>query len=203
MSTTNAPFGFIPSHATSGFIRPETIGGPGANAIDPAYATTIPEFAPVVMTTNGVLNIGGTGGALYGVFAGCSYKAPSNGQTPIGNISLPYWPAGGVPNASEIVAFIYTADQGVEFTVQANGSVPATALGDQFNCVNPGAATGRGGSTAGVNATPVGTGVTGQFIALRFAQAATPSLNTAGDAFTQLVVKLNQSQIGPASVVAI
>lgn len=203
MSTTSSPFGFVPSHATSGFIRPTTIGGPGANGIDPAYATLIPQYAPVQMRTNGVLNVGGTTGALYGIFAGCQYKIPSSGQAPVGFITLPYWPAGGVPNATEVTAFVYTAAQNVEFTVQANGPIPATALGDQANCVNPGAATAQGFSTAGLNSTLIGAGNTAQFTIIRIAQDSTPSMNTAGDAFTEVVVRLNQSQIGPASVVAI
>lgn len=204
MSLTNAPFGFKPAYPTGGFIRPTTLGGPGAPGIDPAYATAIPEFAPVVLTTAGVLNIATTSGAIAGIFVGATWRLPNSlPNSPIGFIKSKFWPTGGVPGATEVTAYLYTPAQGVEFEVQASGAYAATGIYDQVNCINPGTVIGSGFSGAGVNATPVGAGNTGQFVVIGIAPDATRALNTAGDAFTKLIVKINQSQSGPASVVAV
>lgn len=198
MTATASPFGFQPVVPIGGYLRTRTNGGQGLNGIAAAYATSIPFGAPVIIdTATGGLNVAGTSGAIAGIFLGVQY-VDGNG---IYN-HAPFWPTGGVPNATQVVAYYIDAAAGVEFNVQANGSIAATAIGDQANCVNPGLVRGYGMSGAALSSTLAGAGVAAQFTIVGFTPSVTEP-NLAGDAFTIVRVRINQSQTGPGSVNAI
>lgn len=192
MSAISTPFGFIPVYSRSGDIRPEAIAG----GIASGYSASLYIYTPVQLTTTGVLNVGGTTGALVGVFAGCSYTV-AGGIT----VTTGYWPANTTYNTGSMIANYYKDDGTFEYRVQANGSLAQTSIGDQANTVNPGNGNAYTAlSTAALNSTLVGASSTGQWQIVNLE----PNDNNAwGDAFTVVRVRLNQNQLAAASVAAI
>lgn len=196
MSAVSSPFGFKPVTPQGEIMRLQQHGAKnGWNGIASGYASSIYVGTPVVVATaDGSLQVAGTTGAIYGIFQGCEYL-DSSGRF----IQSRNWIAGTV--ATQVVAYIYRADADYQYLVQANGSLTGAAIGDQANCVNPG--TGSlvlGTSTAGLSTTLAGAGVTAQFAIVGFSGS---PYDTPGDAFTNVIVRINQSQPGPGSAVAV
>lgn len=180
MSTTSSPFGFVPVWHPSGIIRKASL----VNGIASGYGTRINAGAPIVIDTNGTLTVAATTGNVTGVFAGCVY-------TPAGEAprSSPYWPAAQTysSTAGPMWAYYYE-DPALWYAVQADGSIAATAVGDQANLSNPTSQT-NGYSTCTLSSTLAGVGVQAQF---RIVQLSNAINNTWGDAFTQVVVQIAQ-----------
>src|SRR5258706_13664706 len=78
MSASLAPFGLRPIYHPSGVVRPRGL----YQGIATGYATDLYQGTPVLMTTNGVLNVAVNGSDMIGVFES-TYSTPSN--TPIGS----------------------------------------------------------------------------------------------------------------------
>lgn len=191
MSATSNPFGFVPVYSKSGDIRPTAIVG----GIASGYATSLYIYTPVVLTTSGTLNVGGTTGALAGVFAGCQY-AVAGGIT----VVTGYWPASTAYLAGSMIASYFQDDGTFEYKVQASGSLAQTSIGDQCGTVNPGNGNAYTALSTAALGTVVGAGSTGQWQVMNLE----PLDNNAwGDAFTVVRVRLNQNQTAAASVVAI
>lgn len=189
MSGTNAPFGFLGAKHPSGQVRAREY------TIASGYATNIFLGDPVKLVTTGSIQLGTSDGtrtgtvdnvSLLGIFAGCSYVDASGKP----NFS-PYWPSGQV--ATDIKAFVYD-DPEITYAVQADGSIPAAAIGDQADWSGfaaPGGSTITGRSLATLSATLTGAGVQGQFRIVEFDHSVD---NAAGDAFTKVFVQIAEQQ---------
>ena len=185
MSSSNAPFGFIAAKHPSGCARAREY------TIASAYAANIFQGDPVKLVTGGTIQLGTSNGTrtgtvdgvdLLGIFAGCVYT-DSTGKPNYSN----YWPTGQV--ATDIKAFVYD-DPDTLFVVQADGSIAATAIGDQADWAGftaPGGSTSTGRSLATLDATLVGATAQGQF---RIEEFDRTSDNAAGDSFTKVIVSI-------------
>jgi hypothetical protein len=183
MSAASAPFGFVP-----------TITDDDAHARDypiaAAYATAIYKGMPVILNTDGTINAGTAAADLLGVFMGVEY-VDGTGRPTVSN----FWPTGGVSGATNVKAYVVD-DPDQEFLVQADGSVAATAIGDQADVSNVGA-NGLGMSQATLSATLKGAGIQGQFRIMAFERS---PFNAAGDAFTNVRVRIARHQYLAAKV---
>ena len=153
MALTASPYGFI--------LRKHPTGQSRANAyaIGASYNTAIGYGDPVLLNTDGTLNIGTAGNDFIGIFAGVTYTDASGKPTYAKN-----WP-GAVSGATNIVAWVYDDPDNVfEVQVGSGGSgYVQTAIGAQANFVTdtPNAATGQ--STSYLNATLIAASSQGNF----------------------------------------
>lgn len=178
MSATAAPYGFIPVSHPSGDARAKPY------KIGTGYAANIFKYAPVLLNTDGTINAGTTGTALLGVFAGCEYTDATGKPT-----VSPFWPTG--TTATNITAWVWDDPQ-IEYSVQSNGSIPQTAIGDQADLVNPTTgSTSTGLSQASLNSTLAGAASQKQFRIIDFDRDVA---NAAADAYTKVIVKIAQHQ---------
>lgn len=198
MSATNAPFGFMCARSTVGgqsFARTFTIAsGYAVNLFqgDPVklIGTTTGEGSIDLATTDGTRTGTVSGVPILGIFAGCEYT-DSTGKPVKSN----FWPASTV--ATNIVAYVYEGDQN-EFTVQADGAVAALDVGTQADWTGfaaPGGSTTTGRSLATLSATPIADDAQGGFQILEIEKS--PD-NAAADAFTKVLVRIANPQLGRA-----
>lgn len=202
MSTTSAPFGFRLARQPSvhGIARKFPIAsGYAANifAGDPVSlaGTAVGEGTTELATLDGSRT--GTIAAMpiLGIFVGCEYT-DSTGKP----VKTNYWPTGTV--ASDAVAWVVEGDQN-EFIVQADGQIDLADIGTQCNWVNgssPYGSTATGRSYAMVSATPTASASQGGFQIVEFVEDAK---NTAGDTYTQVIVRIANPQLGRAGRVAL
>lgn len=178
---TLAPFGFRPAFHPSGLDRAMKY------AIAAAYGTAIYKGSPVILNTNGTVVIGTAAADLLGIFAGVQY-VDATGKPCYSN----YWPAGQTLLTGTVPeAWVYT-DPDIVYEVQADGSIPQTAIGDQADVTNVGSgSTSTGLSTATLSSTLAGAGVQAQFRIVGFGQQLD---NAPGDAYTVVQVQLARSQ---------
>ena len=185
MTAILAPNGFIPTeHYTGGVARTKLFGSePGGNlwsGISPSNTTPIYQYQPVTIS-GGYVVAATSGQALLGIFAGCYFTDP-NGR----HAEQAWWP--GTTGCQNIVAIVYV-DPNITYYVQADGSVPQTALYTTTNGSNlANGSTQLQISQATVSAS-VGAG-TAQFLIVGIQEVQN---NSWGDAFTILEVKPNLS----------
>lgn len=175
MSSTALPFGMNPiRHINGKFLPPPRVMPDG---IASAYGTAIFYGSPVMLNTNGTLVIATTAADIIGVFAGCQYVSSTTGlMTPSKN-----WVASTTYVAGTMQAFVWD-DPGIIYEIQSNGSIAATAVGDQADFVNPGTGNSTlGTSTAAISSTLAGAGVQAQ---LRIVGLSTKIDNAWGDSYT-------------------
>lgn len=197
MSATNQPFGFIAIRHPSGQTRARPY------PIASGYATDIFNHDPVKLVTAGTVQLSTSDGTRtgtvdgilpIGIFAGCTYTDASGKP----NFS-PYWPASTV--STDAIAWVYD-DPVNEFVVQANGSIAATAIGDQADWTGftaPGGSTITGQSSATLSATLVGAGNQGNF---RIIDVDRSTDNAFGDAFTKVIVQIAEhTYIAPKTAI--
>lgn len=198
MSAVNAPFGFIGARSTVGgqsFARQYTIAsGYAVNLFlgDPVklIGTTTGEGSVDLATTDGTRTGTVSNVPVLGIFAGCEYVDASGKP----NVS-PYWPAGTV--ATDIKAWVYEGDAN-EFVVQADGPVAALDVGTQADWTGfaaPGGSTITGRSLATLSATPIADDAQGAFNIMEIEKSQD---NAAGDAFTKVIVRIANPQLGRA-----
>lgn len=198
MSATNAPFGFICARSSVGgqsFARAFTIAsGYAVNLFqgDPVklIGTTTGEGSIDLATTDGTRTGTVSGVPVLGIFAGCEYTDAQGKR----NVSA-FWPAS--TTATDIVAWVYEGDAN-GFVVQADGAVAALDVGTQADWTGfaaPGGSTVTGRSLATISATPIADDAQGAFNILEIERS--PD-NTAGDAFTKVVVRIANPQMGRA-----
>lgn len=181
MTATAAPFGFRPANHPTGLDRGTK------RTIASGYGTAIFKGAPVILNTNGTIVAGAAASDILGIFNGVEY-IDALGKPNYSN----FWPAGQLTlTGTAPVAYVWE-DQGTVFEVQANGSVPQTALGDQTDVVNVGNGNAMIGlSTCGVSATLAGAAAQGQFRIVGFGGQLD---NVAGDLFTVVQVQIARDQ---------
>jgi hypothetical protein len=228
MSTAFQPFGMKPAYHPSGLDR--SVPFAGTNSFVPGVVYNAPyalsagqsfyQYTPVAVNSSGQLTLASqasTGvGALrvYGVFDGVEYNTAEGRRTVGKSISLTSLAA-----ANSIVFWIFQ-DPALVYEIQVNGSVPATAIGSEYNfdttagsTVADGYTIGNGGagfSTTALLATPVATGTQGQVrvvglgreVAFSGGSGGYPSLNQWGDAYTIVQVQIANSLTIAPSVAA-
>lgn len=195
MALTAAPYGFQPISDQDGLVRPVRMPFGVANQLN----SNIFKFQPVTLnvatgTMIPVTNPGGVPQQIFGVFAGMEF-------TPLGGrpTESPFWPAGtNYDSAYDTFAYFWPAwIPGIRWLVQADGSVPQTSMGAQFNVTNAGAgSTSVGLSQATVGAAGVVAGSQGQFALSEFYTGINDAI---GDAFTDLICTIAYPQIGLGS----
>lgn len=178
MSATSASYGFIPSRHPSGQIRENPY------PISAAYSTQLNKYQPVILNTNGTVIVGAAASDLLGVFMGCEYT-DAKGKRCVSQS----WPTGGVVGATNIVAYVCD-DKETVYSVQADGSLASTAIGDQADLTNI-SAQGSGISQCTLSSTLVGAAAQGQFRIIDKDRAVD---NDWGDAFTKVLVTLARHQ---------
>lgn len=175
MSTTSAPFGLNPiRHINGKFIpSPRAL----SDGIASAYGSSIYYGSPVILNTNGTLTIGTTAADIIGVFAGCYYVPTAGGMMQYS----PNWVASTTYVAGTMTA-LFWEDPGIIYEIQSNGSIAATAVGDQADFVNPGNGNATLGiSNAAISSSLAGAGVQAQ---LRIVGLSQKINNTWGDTYT-------------------
>lgn len=189
MSAVSAPFGFIVAKHPSGQTRANEY------TIASGYAVNLFTGDPVKLLTDGSVVLGTSDGtrtgtvdnvSLLGIFAGCVYTDASGKP----NWSA-YWPAS--TTATDIKAYVYDDPENV-FVVQSNGSIAATAKGDQADFTGftaPGGSTSTGRSSVALSSTLVGAGQQGQFRIVDFDRSVD---NAAGDSYTKVLVQIAEHQ---------
>lgn len=179
MSSTSAPFGMRPAYHPTGLDRadPYTIGT--------GYATALYKGTPVLLNTDGTLNVATLTNDFLGVFDGVQYT-DSLGKPNYSN----FWPASTA--ATAITAWVWTDPQ-IVYDIQADGAIAATAVGAQSDfTASPGSGSSSTGlSTATISASLETAGQQGQ---LRIIGLSPFEDNAWGDAYTIVRVQNAQSQ---------
>lgn len=197
MPASLQPFGLKPVFSRTGFVRPVQIGIRGSyNGILATYNTPLYRGTPITLTTGGQVNLAPTTGAFLGVFDSCEYDDSSGSRK-----TRPYWP--GSVGATNIVAYIYRADFDMEWEIQADGAIPFTGVLDEANFTS--GTIGNGSSVTFVSAATLSSTLAGATATAQMqitGYSLDPS-NAVGDTYPIMRVKINQSQVGPASVAAV
>ena len=190
MATTASPYGLRPINRVDGMPY---AGATETFLIDPAgEATNIFYGQVVIIGADGYLaistatgadittnNLGGSGVGAIGVFVGCEY-VNAQGQV----INAQYYPSGttGVVTAKVIT------DSNVAFQAQLDGSGAQTVLGtNTFFAAVQSTSTGStqtGNSTSALDATVQTTAAAFRIVGF---------VSSAGDAYTDVLVKFNPS----------
>lgn len=197
MSTTSAAFGFRLARQPSvhGAARPFPIAsGLAVNLFqgDPVKlsGTAAGEGTIDLATSDGTRTGTIAGTPVLGIFVGCEFTDSTGKPT-----KMAYWPTGTV--ASDAVAWVVEGDQN-EFVVQGDGAIVKADIGTQCNFslgASPYGSTATGLSNATVSATPVADDAQGQFQVIDFVE---DGANTAGDTYTQVIVRIANPQLGRA-----
>lgn len=223
MSTVFQPFGMKPAYHPSGLDRSVPFAGTNSYVTGVSYnapyslsaGQSFYQYQPVAVNATGQLTIAsqaatGAGNLrVYGVFDGVEYTDAQGRRTLGKNIALT------TLSSSTGVVFWIFQDPALVYEIQVNGSVPATAIGSEYNFDTTGGSTvtdgyvigvgGAGFSTTALLATPVATGVLGQVRVVGLGrEVAYPSgnTNTWGDAFTIVQVQISNNLSTAPSVAA-
>ena len=187
MSTTAAPYGLRPVNLIGG--QPYA-GSTRLIKIASGYAANIFFGQPVTIVANGVVEVAtvtttvpATG--VVGVFVGCTYTDP--------NLNIPvykqYWPTGTV--ASDAFAYIVD-DPDIVMQVQADDTVPQTALGANISLNTASGSTGTGNSTTSADVAGIAVTAT---LPLRIVGFVNGPDSAVGDTYTDILVKFNAPNV--------
>jgi len=183
MASTAAPYGLIPTKNRSGVSFQQEVLTDGVLS---TYGTTIYSYQLVKMATGGVLQAAAAGDAAIGVFLGVEYTA-TNGTRVTSNV----WIASSAYTAGTCKAY-YTSDPFIIYQIQCDGSLAQTSIGDMADITNATAGNALTGySATTISATLVGAGNSAQLQILELAPLAN---NAWGDAFTDVLVRINEHQ---------
>lgn len=178
MSSSAAPFGLRPIYDERGRARARPY------TITTGYASAIYQYSPVLLNSDGTLNIGAANVDLLGSFAGVEYT-DANGRRQYSKM----WVASQAGTA--IIAYVWD-DPGTVFEMQANGSLAVASRGDQADVVNP--STGSSVtqlSNTSLNSTLAGAGTQKQ---MRIINKSYYVDNDWGDTYTIVQVMLARHQ---------
>jgi len=188
MSATARPYGLRPISDFSGTVRPLVM----KNGIASGLAANLFKYQAVMLdATNGTITpVTATTDKIYGVFMGVEYTP--TGQRPV---VADFWPSGStyVAGLDKMEVCICPAwVDNMRFQIQADGSVPQSAYGAQFNLSNFAAgSTFTGLSAMTAAATPIAAASQGQLQLIEFGEDID---NNVGDAFTDLIVAISYPQ---------
>lgn len=219
MSLAYNPYGLIPTAHESGTVRPafgsggaQPLGGYG---IASGYANNIFQGSPIQVdatTPSSNIILASTfvsaappipkASLLLGSFQGVEFTL-ATGRRTVSN----FWPAGTVPFASSQTVAWITRDPRIRYEIQANGSIPATAMGNMASITANGSANGNattGFSTVGLDtATLITPAANPTFVNhLRIVGFSQRIDNLPADAFTQVIVEIAGHQDLPQPGVA-
>jgi hypothetical protein len=199
MSASNAPFGFRLAR------QPSVHGAPRPFPLASGYAVTLCMGDPVKLadtigggtidlaTTDGTRTGTVSGVPVLGIFVGVEYT-DAQGKPVKDN----KWVASTATyGAAAATAWVIEGDQN-EFVVQADGVIAKADIGTQCDLTGFASAgsTMTGISAATVSATAVADDAQGQFQVIDFVEDGS---NTAGDTYTQVVVRIANPQLGRAA----
>lgn len=119
MPSTASPFGLRPAYHPSGTIRQE------AGVVASTYGTTMYQFSPVKIGTDGTLQQAAAGERAIGVFMGVSYT-DSTGRPIVSN----QWVASTTYQTGSCVAY-YTRDDQIVYEIQSVSAVNQADVGNQ------------------------------------------------------------------------
>lgn len=201
---------------TSGFgfrlaRQPSVHAAPRRFPIASGYAANIFSGDPVslagTITAEGTIELSTLDGTrtgtiaampILGIFLGCEYT-DSTGKP----VKSPYWPSGTAQlSGTTAWAIVAEGDQN-EFECYANGQIILGDIGSQADWANgasPYGSTSTGISGAFISATPTASGSQGGFQIVDFVEDGD---NTAGDAYTRVIVRIANPQLGRAGRVAL
>ena len=187
MATTAAPYGLRPVNLIGG--RPYA-GSTREMKIASGYAANIFNGDVVQVHTDGtitkVTNVGTNADAFpagtVGIFVGCAYTDSVSGLR-----TQNYWPTGTV--ASDAVAYVVD-DPNALFMIQADAAIAQTGLHKNYAVNQTAGSTATGNSRISLD---VATGATTATIAFKVVDFVESTSSTAGDAYTDVLVKFNPS----------
>ena len=185
MSASLAPFGLRPITHWSGLVRPRGL----YQGIATGYNTDLYMGTPVLMTTNGVLNVAANGSDMIGVFAGVEW-VDSNGRRQY----TKRWTANTAPTGTDWIAYFYD-DPYATYEIQCNGSLAQTSIGDQLN-FDATQTAGSGNNTTQISSCAASSTLAGAASQgmLRIIDLSTYVDNAWGDAFTIVKVQIARHQ---------
>jgi hypothetical protein len=179
MSSTSAPFGLRPVYHPSGTLIPIT------GTIASGYSSNIFLYSPVAYN-NGVIELAAAGSRAVGTFLGVQYT-DVNGRRQFSN----KWPAS--TSATDIVCWL-TSDPATVYTIQANGSITESDIGEQADWSTND--TSAGNTTTGLSSVTLATGTLTDSgnAGLRIIGITENPDNDWGDAFTVVNVQISEHQ---------
>tara|TARA_R100000655_G_scaffold106663_2_gene156197 strand:+ start:6353 stop:6934 length:582 start_codon:yes stop_codon:yes gene_type:complete len=186
MSSSAEPYGARPvgtlsaNGSYSGKVRHYSIAS--------GYATSIfyGDFVKLVAAGGVEKDTGTTSLTPVGIFLGCSYTDPNTNQLTFNQM----WTASIA--ASDAVAYVID-DPDVIFEMQADGTGAQTVIGNNVAVVQTAGSTTIGTSKNAVDISTVA--ATTATLPIRIVDISSKSGNTAGDSYTDLVVKFNAGHI--------
>ena len=123
MTATKTPFGFEPARRQGGGVANQ---GMNRYAINNGYASNIFYGDPVALSSGFVIQSSVSSDKALGVFAGCVFNNPTNGNQPTYSR---YWPTGtSVTDGSQPYAWVIDSPHET-FFIQADASISIGAVG--------------------------------------------------------------------------
>jgi hypothetical protein len=186
MSATSAPFGLRPAFHPSGLDRAIAFANPFAYTT--GYASNIFKGQAVTLDPGtGYIIKTASGGPVYGVFDGFEWT-DTTGRRRISN----FYPANTAFQQGSAIAYIWTDPQ-IVYEIQAAGSIPQTAIGQEFDISN----NDNGSSTTGLSQCTMSTSAASQYASaqLRVVDLAPYPGNAWGDTYTIVRVQIAESQL--------
>lgn len=179
MSATSSPFGLQPVYRRSGGdVRPVE------RPILSTYNTSIYQYTPVKIHTDGTINVAAAGDRMVGSFLGVSWT-DADGKRRISN----RWVAG--TTGTDIVALV-TEDPDIVYRIQAGAPV---AVGDVGNMADHSGTSGN--SVTGYSTTALGTLSASTEATYQVLGIDQSPDNAAGDAYTIVQVVIAEHQFRP------
>lgn len=187
MSSTSQPYGLKPVYNPGGTVQSALIALP--NGIASGYSSAIGLYSPVTFATDGTLTIAATNADTWGVFMGCEFYQSG---TTLEQKRINWLASATYATGTMIAYYIAGTTPGMQFQIQANGSLAQTSILDQADYINPGTVNALGFSSTQISTTLAGAGVQKQ---LRILGLAGQVDNAWGDSYTDVIVQNARSQI--------
>lgn len=180
MSSTATPYGFLPVNLVGGRVY---AGAVRQIPIASGYNTSIFYGDPVLLVNSGTIqkDTGTTAMTPVGIFVGVSYTSPSLGYFQQDQM----WTAGTA--ASDAMAYVVD-DPNAVFQIQASGTVPATAIGENAAIVQNAGSAAMKKSRISLDAASLATTNT---LPLRIVDFVRGPNSAPGDAYTDVLVIWN------------
>lgn len=190
MATTASPYGLLPVKRVDGlpfaghFRQYKIASAYGANIYNGSIVQIVSDGTIEIVTTVGSAGSGFPAGTI-GVFVGCQYTDPNLGYL----LQRNYWPTGTV--ASDAVGFVVD-DPNVLFQAQCDEALTSAAIGQNIYLAAA-QSTSTGSTMTGKSNTALdaSTSASTTGLALRVVEFVESETSTAGDAYTDVLVKFN------------